>query len=232
VAYPYPVPSSTRGGFTLIELLVVIAIIAVVAALLLPAIATVKTLANSTKCTSNLRQIYLGTVGFADDNEGQLPPSMIDKPSGTDTFWFGLVGPYLDAAKKSGGSVNDLSQTSVIWGCPVYKKTTALWVCGYGMNYWPIGLGSPLYTNYSKVDGSGNPVSNSKGTFRAFTFDQVTYSSTRPMIGDSNTWEFVSFNTANTPPRHRGQLATAFYDGHVDTMTYANAFARMIAVTH
>lgn len=65
-----------RGiAFTLIELLVVIAIIAILAALLLPALSAAKMRAWSIKSVSNLRQLQLGAMMFADDNNGILLPN-------------------------------------------------------------------------------------------------------------------------------------------------------------
>jgi len=63
----------TRKGFTLIELLVVIAIIAILAAILFPVFARAREKARQTACLSNIKQLALGLLMYAQDWDETLP---------------------------------------------------------------------------------------------------------------------------------------------------------------
>ncbi|EIQ01356.1 prepilin-type N-terminal cleavage/methylation domain-containing protein [Opitutaceae bacterium TAV1] len=61
------------AAFTLIELLAVIAIIGILAALVLGGLGKVRQLARSANCQSNLRQIGVALLLYAEENNGNLP---------------------------------------------------------------------------------------------------------------------------------------------------------------
>ncbi len=62
-----------RKNFTLVELLVVIGIIAILAAMLMPALQKAREQANRSDCTSQLKQIGMSIIMFANENRGKTP---------------------------------------------------------------------------------------------------------------------------------------------------------------
>ena len=73
-------------GFTLIELLVVIAIIAILAAILFPVFQKVRENARRVSCASNLNQISLAVIQYAQDSDETYP---ITVPYGSGQWYTG-----------------------------------------------------------------------------------------------------------------------------------------------
>jgi prepilin-type N-terminal cleavage/methylation domain-containing protein len=66
--------SKHQSAFTLIELLVVIAIVAILAAILFPVFAQARTKARQANDMSNLKQLGLGWLMYAQDYDEKLVP--------------------------------------------------------------------------------------------------------------------------------------------------------------
>ena len=120
--------TQARIAFTLIELLVVIAIIAILAAMLLPALARAKIKAQAIKCTSNLKQIGICFIMYADYNRGFYPVhsgwANVGGQGPTNAFIPAGYGAEVGATNRP---LNKYASNVEIFRCPSDK----------GDSYWP-----------------------------------------------------------------------------------------------
>src|SRR5690349_12324371 len=72
-----------RKAFTLVELLVVIGIIALLIAILLPTLRKARDAANQTKCLSNIRELTMGWLMYAEAHKGKLVYAGTSAPAST-----------------------------------------------------------------------------------------------------------------------------------------------------
>ncbi len=110
-----------RRGFTLIELLVVIAIIAILAAILFPVFARAREKARQSSCLSNVKQLALAVLAYAQDYDEMLPASY--KPTAP-VYWTQTITPYI--------------KNTQIYSCPSVTLPDNAWSgaqMAYGWNY-------------------------------------------------------------------------------------------------
>jgi prepilin-type N-terminal cleavage/methylation domain-containing protein len=105
------------SSFTLIELLVVIAIISILAAMLLPALNTVKLQSYTPKCASNMKQVGFSLQQYGNDFNGNIP--LLFGGEGEYIKWL-IVAGYFKGVTIEGDWVS--KKQLQFRGCPYFRN--------------------------------------------------------------------------------------------------------------
>lgn len=95
-----------KRGFTLIELLVVIAIIAILAAILFPVFAQAREKARQASYASNLKQLGLVSLQYAQDYDENESVGYGGDGSQNNDYWYYNIMPYVATANANTATIN------------------------------------------------------------------------------------------------------------------------------
>jgi len=124
-----------QSGFTLIELLVVIAIIAILAAILFPVFAQARAKARQASCVSNMKQISLAMLMYAQDYDEVLPqPGSLPRWQANGA----ACGDATAMRVPDGTNIVRMMNGGLQWFLDPYVKNNGIFRCpsDTGENYW------------------------------------------------------------------------------------------------
>ncbi len=214
----------------------VIAIIAILAAMLLPALSRAKLKAHGVACISNLKQLQLGWVMYADDNKDRLVPvgginNLVVRKRVQDVEAGAPNSQWVQGRVDSGDSANDVwfvqagliypyVKSTEVYRCPADKKMVngAETIRSMSANAWmnPIEVwGNRPVKVFRKLSNIQNP-----GPSKAFVFIDENPNT----INDGH---FVCDPTQNrwvdTPASYHGEAAgLSFADGHAEIKRWSD----------
>ncbi len=204
-----------RRGFTLIELLVVIAIIAILAAILFPVFAKAREKARQASCESNLKQISLAVLMYAQDYDEKFPHwnfRHCTDVANADGDWKDVCEPYIKNIQVFACPSTDFDPRT----CEPSPNGRGDGVipAGYGAN---CGRVNPDYAADSDV-GLRGPFAGGWDWMTSTGMADIGDSSGTIMLFETNCVQSCGYNwdqTYNLQWPHNDGMNVAFVDGHV-----------------
>jgi len=182
-----------KRGFTLIELLVVIGIIALLMAILAPTLSKVRRQTKAVVCQSNLKQLGLFFLIYADDNNGSMPAISNKWPVALQPDYKGSERlsccPMATKPMDEGGR-HPFAAFSISGSLPSWCVNSAY--CSYGINGWVCNPPPEVTINHFGLATANN-----------WRKANVTGASKVPLLLDSM-WIDSYPDTTNIPPPFDG----------------------------
>ncbi len=217
-----------RAGFTLIELLVVIAIIAILAAILFPVFARAREKARQASCTSNVKQLMLGCLMYAQDYDEKFlywTTGIGDTYAWTDAWWAGIY-PYVKNADvyccPSATTWNVDYNTYSYHNTHFWKSPSNLYGMNPNVQYRSGGLAMARIKYPSELIVLADSCHAMGDDWRMCFPDAPGGWNTSP-----NKCSNARNNQDEDYARHNGGNCYGFADGHVKWMKCSNAYDQM-----
>ena len=213
-----------RRGFTLIELLVVIAIIAILAAILFPVYARAREKARQASCQSNLKQLALAFLAYAQDYDETWPPVTYVVPSGglLRVWYWECGGPdqFGGQFPLAGGWVMVYVRNQQVLDCPSIVQDWPGASTSYGYNSFlggveglrkPAKIGSVEYPAETALLADTGYYDLGEERYMTYNNGDLPYpwDPVSPYVWQTNTGEHF---------RHNGMANVAWCDGHVKAL--------------
>jgi prepilin-type processing-associated H-X9-DG protein/prepilin-type N-terminal cleavage/methylation domain-containing protein len=230
-----PVSTTVRtqcavGGFTLVELLVVIGIIALLISILLPALNKARESARTVACLSNLRQLSLSLIMYANDHQNWAPDNF-GAPYPQTNWEIGWANKLTQLKYTPGGQVNPLAPPTGIYLCPDVFEPVKQWgTPGQGRDlipYFRADIGNYWFSTTYGINSFFCAINNTAypPDIKRIKLTGVKNSSRVFLLGDTYDagagvlW-YIGLSYPGISLRHnRGQAYNmAFADGHAETM--------------
>jgi len=177
--------------FTLIELLVVIAIIGILLTLLIPSLSKARLAAKTSVSINNLKQLYIGAIFYADNNDGVLFNNSDNPHYKEDSVWwtrkaFEEINGEEIYSMAAGSTYRSLNECPVIAGEGEYRLGgNKLGFSSYGLN---VHFGE--YRNISSLVGDVEVfMGSSQGTNNWRASHSLRYT----LISKHNVWQGLTW---------------------------------------
>ncbi|MCW5558217.1 MAG: type II secretion system protein [Verrucomicrobiae bacterium] len=234
-----------KDAFTLLEVLVVMAIVALIAGLLLPALTSARSRADTTTCLNNKKQLQLAWLLYAADHADQMPPNGEIQPNAPRTdlqYWWaqGIMSYNEDHPDNTNTSLlvdpayarlGDYSRSPRLYKCPADHSSAVVHgknrerVRNISMNVHVgrcIDCFSDQPTRVGPITVEGIPNAASQFVFLDEHPDSINTITFWTSPAQGRAVKIVNFPGS----QHRGAATLSFADGHAESHRWVDPRTR------